>query len=247
MNWYKKAFKSRLISVPLCGTLKCTDDGFYYLKISNDVIHGLFALIDEENIEKPPYDLGGYKDIGAHISVMSQDELDKDIDITDVGKEFSFKLGKFYSTKPENWDEMERVWFVSVISPELENLRKKYKLPKTYKGKGHDFHMTVAVRKKNRKKAAQQNEPLIPLELPPPIPGLKPNADYNAFLRLKGLGSENDNNRLRAAYNSSKRKGKFWEILHNRLHRELGPGKYWARSVGENYLNNRFVRKTRGA
>lgn len=156
MNWYKQAFKSRLISVPLRGTLKQTDDGFVYLNLSNDVIHGLFTLIDDEGIEKPPYDKGKYNGLGAHISVMNQDEFKEETEIKEIGKEFSFKLGKFYSTRPENWDEMDRVWFVSIISPELEKLRKKYGLPKTYQGKGHDFHITIGVRKKTKKKAGLQ-------------------------------------------------------------------------------------------
>ena len=145
MNWYKTAYKSRLVSVPLKGTLKQTDDGFVYLNISNNVINGMYTLIDEEGIEKPPYDQGKYNGLGAHISVMSQDEFDEKTEISEVGKEFTFKLDKFYSTEPEGCDGMERVWFLAVESPELEKLRKKYKLPKTYQG--HKFHITCAVRK----------------------------------------------------------------------------------------------------
>jgi len=156
MNWYKQSFKSRLISVPLKGTLEQTNDGFVYLNLSNDVIHGLFTLIDEEGIEKPPYDKGKYNGLGAHISVMNQDEFKEETKIKEIGREFSFKLGKFYSTEPEGWDEMERVWFVSVISPELEKLRKKYGLPQTYKGLNHDFHFTCAIKKKRKKQAGLQ-------------------------------------------------------------------------------------------
>ena len=145
MNWYKLA--SRLISVPLKGTLKQTDEGFVYLNISNDVVHGLFKLIDEEGIEEPPYDRGKYKKIGAHISVINGDEIkDKDLDIKEIGEEFNFELGEFYSTKPDSWKEMERVWFVSVISPELEKLRESYGLSK--KINSHEFHFTCAVRRK---------------------------------------------------------------------------------------------------
>jgi len=142
-----KIAKSRLRSVPLTGTLKQTKDGFVYLKIPNNVINGLFACIDEEDIQKPPYNIGKYKSIGAHISVMHSDELkEKDTEINEIGEHISFKLGKFYSTKPEGWAEMERVWFVTVESPELERLRKKYKLTK--KLNGHEFHLTCAVRRK---------------------------------------------------------------------------------------------------
>ena len=142
-----KMAKSRLKSVPLTGTLKQTKDGFVYLKIPNNVINGLFACIDEENIQKPPYNIGKYKSIGAHISVMYGDEIkDEDVVIKEIGKDISFKLGKFYSTNPMGWDEMERVWFITVDSPELEKLRNKYKLSK--KLNGHEFHISCAVRKK---------------------------------------------------------------------------------------------------
>jgi len=150
----KQSYKSRLVSVPLKGILKQTDDGFVYLDISNNVINGFFTLIDEEEISKPPYDLGKYNGLGAHISVMSQDEFDEPTDITEVGKEFQFKLDKMHSTEPDGWDGVERVWFLVVKSPELEKLRKKYKLPKTYQGKGHDFHITVAIKKKKKRKVA---------------------------------------------------------------------------------------------
>jgi len=142
-----KMAKSRLRSVPLTGTLKQTKDGFVYLKIPNNVINGLFACIDEEDIQKPPYNIGKYKNTGAHISVMYSDELkEKNTEIKEIGENISFKLGKFYSTNPEGWAEMERVWFVTVESPELERLRKKYKLTK--KLDSHEFHLTCAIRKK---------------------------------------------------------------------------------------------------
>ena len=152
MNWYKAAAKSRLISVPLKAKLKQTDDGFIYLDIPNSMINAFYSLIDEKDIEKPPYDKAENNKIGAHISVMNQDEFDEPTEIAEIGEDFSFKLSKIYSTKPDGWDEMEHVWFISVESPDLEKLRKKYGLSK--KHKGHDFHITVAVKKKRRKAAS---------------------------------------------------------------------------------------------
>ena len=145
MNWYRLA--SKLVSVPLKGILRQTDEGFTYLKIPNNIVHGLFKLIDEKDIEEPPYDKGKYKKIGAHISVINGDEVeDDDLEIKEIGQEFNFELGEFYQTKPDSWEEMEKVWFVSVVSPELEKLRENYGLSK--KLNGHDFHFTCAVRKK---------------------------------------------------------------------------------------------------
>ena len=157
MNWYKAnvkiAYKDRLRSVPLKGKLMQTEKGFVYLKVSNDVIHGMFRLIDDENVEEPPYFGDKPSQIGAHISVIADDEIkEKKIEeITELGKEFNFKLGKMYQTKPEGWDELDKVFFITVDSPELVALRKKYGLLKSYKGKGHDFHITVGVVKAKKK------------------------------------------------------------------------------------------------
>tara|TARA_Y100000310_G_scaffold333763_1_gene411982 strand:+ start:12647 stop:13117 length:471 start_codon:yes stop_codon:yes gene_type:complete len=147
-------FKNRVLAsnikkdVSLKGVLRQADDGFCFLEISNNVIHGLFTLIDEDDIEKPPY-FGKSKN-GAHISVISFDEAEKlgDTKIEEIGQEFNFELGEFKSVNPEGWDDMKRVWFVEVDVPEIKELRRKYKLPSTYNGKGHKFHITIAVRKK---------------------------------------------------------------------------------------------------
>ena len=82
-NLKKSANKS---DVMLKGTLKQQDDGFCYLDISNNVIHGLFTLIDDENAEKPPY--FGADGIGAHVSVISSDEGEKikDVEIKELGQ-----------------------------------------------------------------------------------------------------------------------------------------------------------------
>lgn len=135
---------SRKISVPLKGVLRQTKDGFVYVDISNDVIHGLFQLIDEEGIEKPPYMNDEFNNVGAHISVIGKKELTDKV-FTDSGKVITFKMGRFYSVEPEGWEEMERVWFIEVDSPDLENIREKYGLSK--KHNDHEYHITIAVKR----------------------------------------------------------------------------------------------------
>ena len=63
----------------LFGVLKQDDSGFVYISVSNNIIHGLFPLIDDEDVEKPPY--FGKGEIGAHISAISDEEIDEDMDI----------------------------------------------------------------------------------------------------------------------------------------------------------------------
>jgi len=144
MNWYKKSEK--LKDVKLVGKLQQTKSGFVYLDIPNSVVNALFTLIDEDKIEKPPYDLKKYNSIGAHISVIDDKETEKNkLEIKEIGKEFNFSLGELKSTKPEGWDEVDRVYFLSVYSTELEELRQKYGLSKLMKG--HEFHITIAIEK----------------------------------------------------------------------------------------------------
>lgn len=150
-NWYFKLLSARATVaikqaarkpelVTLKAKLEQADDGFVYLKIPDEVIDGIFELIKEDRKSKPP------SKKGAHVSVMYADELDEDQKIKEVGEEFEFTLGDVMTVEPEGWDSMERVWFVAIESPELESLRESYGLSKRLNG--HDYHITVAVRRK---------------------------------------------------------------------------------------------------
>jgi len=143
-----KLASDRLKETPMKGELKQDDEGFVYIDINNDFIDGMYPLIDEDGAEKPPYfDKDG---VGAHVSVISPDELDEDneLKIEELGDDINFKIKEVYSTNPAGWDEMSKVWFVSIDAPDLKKIRKKYDLPETYKDKGHDFHITIGVQRK---------------------------------------------------------------------------------------------------
>ena len=102
-------------------------------------VKSILSLLDDNGAKKPPK--GG---TGAHISAFLSEEVE-DIDVKEIGQEFSFTLGKMVSLKPEGWNEMKKVWFLEVKSPELEKLRKKYDCPA--KIHGHEFHITIGVEK----------------------------------------------------------------------------------------------------
>ena len=139
MSWYKIA--KALEDVKLVGKLRQSKNGFTYLDIPDKVIDAMFLLIDEEGIKKPPY-----QSVGAHVSVFKEQEVnDKKLDIKELGQEFNFTMGEMKSTKPEGWEEVDRVYFLQIYSPELEKLREKYGLSK--KLKGHEFHITIAIEK----------------------------------------------------------------------------------------------------
>jgi len=139
----KKVKKEELV-----GTLKQGDDGFVYIDISNNIIHGLFPLVDDEDAEEPPY--FGKGNIGAHISAISDEEI-KDIEIKEIGEKIPFEIIGVYSANPDGWDDMSKVWFINVDCPKLKKIRRKYDLPETYKDKKHDFHITFSVKKKKKK------------------------------------------------------------------------------------------------
>jgi len=149
MNWYIIAQK--LKDVELVGKLRQAKNGFTYLDIPDNVISGLYALIDEDGVEKPPYDLKKYNSIGAHVSVIHEEDVkENDLEIEEIGQEFSFELGEFKSANPEGWDEVKRVYFVQIHSEELEKLRQSYGLSK--KMNGHEFHITIGIEKGDKKK-----------------------------------------------------------------------------------------------
>jgi hypothetical protein len=98
--------------------------------------------------EKPPKNERHYDDIGAHITVIKRREVvDNGISFEDVGKKISYKMkGVQKVDNPDGWDEMEAVWFIPVEAPELENIRKKYRLsPRIL---DHDFHITLGVKRR---------------------------------------------------------------------------------------------------
>ena len=109
-------------------------------------------MLDNDKVVSPKEVMEKKKDVGAHISVIKNDEgkkLKEDgIKIKELNKEFSFTLKGLESVNPEGWDAVKKVYFIVVESPELEKLRKKYKLsPKIEKN--HNFHITVGVIKEN--------------------------------------------------------------------------------------------------
>ncbi|MFW6173138.1 MAG: hypothetical protein ACOC5T_05280 [Elusimicrobiota bacterium] len=143
MNWYK--ISKKLDTVKLEGKLKQTKDGFVYLDIPDDIISGFLPMINNSNAKKPPYFNKEFNKVGTHISVMSKDETEG-LDIKEIGQNISFEIKSLKNTNPEGWNEIKKVYFITIKSKELEDLRQKYNLSK--KIDGHEFHITVAVEEK---------------------------------------------------------------------------------------------------
>ena len=149
MNWYKIAANPK--TEKLWGTL-LKNNNYYYLKIDNRIITPFIQLLDNDKVVSPEEVTEKKKRVGAHISVIKNDEgkkkKKKGVKVQELNKEFPFTLKGFESVKPDGWEGVKKVYFITVESPELEKLRKKYKLTGKIE-KNHNFHITIAVEKEN--------------------------------------------------------------------------------------------------
>lgn len=136
------------VSYNLVGTLYLSSSGWLLLTVPNAIVRGVFAAMKESGIELPPSGPDGT--LNAHITVCTKDEVnmigqDK---ITERGKQFEYTIGRLYSVKPDGWEGIDKVWFLSVHSPALQAFRKSYGLsPLPNEGK-HSYHITVACRRR---------------------------------------------------------------------------------------------------
>jgi hypothetical protein len=139
----------------LSGELYASQSGWILLDVPNALVRGAFTALNEHGVELPTKSNG---QLNAHISVMRPEEIEQigGIDkVTERGHHFHYTLGPIQEVKPSGWDEMSKVWFIQVRSTELQNLRKSYGLSPKPKDGEHDFHITIAVR---RKKILHDNE-----------------------------------------------------------------------------------------
>jgi len=120
------------------------------LSVPNALVRGVFQAMSEPGVELPPQSDGG---LNAHISVMRPEEIEllggpKALK-ADRGKQFAYTIRRLESVNPAGWEEMSRCWMLRVHSPALQDLRRSYGLTPKPKDNKFDFHITVAVRRKN--------------------------------------------------------------------------------------------------
>ena len=136
-------------SKDLMGRLIRSSSGWILLSLPNQIQRGYFAALNARGAELPRHK----GRVNTHISVMRPEELERigNPPIKELGRFFSFQTGPVVETNPMGWDEMERVWFMKILSPDLVQLRRSYVLSDKPKrnGKELDFHMTIAVRRKH--------------------------------------------------------------------------------------------------
>lgn len=143
----KQAAAKPSISYGMVGRLQLSKSGWLLLTVPNSLVRGASAALDEPGVELPLND----GRLEAHMSVMTPEDIgqiggaDK---ITERGRDFRYTLGPIRSVVPGGWKEMSKVWMIEVRSPALKKLRVSYGLtPLLHNGK-HQFHITIAVRRK---------------------------------------------------------------------------------------------------
>ncbi len=134
------------------GELKQTQEGFFYLDISEEFIDKIFPHILAEGAHKPFFPMG------AHIPVISCEEseiypLPKDI--PELGQTFTFTLKKIMVIHP-NSHHLEKVWALSVHSDEIMHFREKYHL--TSKLCSQDFMIILGAKPKKEKTLSKKSE-----------------------------------------------------------------------------------------
>jgi hypothetical protein len=134
----------------LSGELYLSKSGWLLLQVPNALVRGAFAALNEPGVELPPDGPDG--GLNAHISVIRPEELEEQgltgDDIKERGQHFKYTLGPIQTVTPKGWDEMSKVWFIKVNSPELKKLRRTYGMTSLPKNGEFEFHISIGVRRK---------------------------------------------------------------------------------------------------
>jgi hypothetical protein len=133
-------------SLPSIGVLKVTEEGFIYVDLPDSFIVDLYELLHKPDTFLPPYFDEEKRLCGAHISVVLETENRKALHLPEIDQEIPFSITGCYSASPENWEEVSRVWFLTIDAPILSNIRKKLGL--NSKIQGNEFHITFAIQKR---------------------------------------------------------------------------------------------------
>ncbi len=128
-------------NLPLQGVLKQDAQGLIYLDLPEAYTTELLPLIADEGAEIPPY-------FNPHAVAVLPQEHERRQELKSLkalGQTVSFTVTGCTSLKPRGWEEMEKVWVLTIHSPELEALRTRALLPP--KILAHEFHIVIGTRR----------------------------------------------------------------------------------------------------
>lgn len=151
----------KIIQFEQKGILKQKDNGYLYVEVSKDFIAEALPLINAQGKIVPPRHYTSKKGIGAHISVMYENEqiLNEIWEIKELGQEFTFTVMELRTVKLNKDNKVKKLWLVAVSAPELEKLRESYGLPSRLKN--HDFHITIGTQVPGTGKAQVKAEEIL--------------------------------------------------------------------------------------
>ncbi len=155
----------------LQGRLYLSKSGWLLLSVPNALGRGAFDALGEAGAEIPDG-----ADYTAHCSIMRPEEVAKlggPNKITERGHMFPYTLGPVRTVQPKTWKGTSRVWYLTVISPALQALRKSYGLSPQPNG-DWDFHITFATRKTNvlRNNEVSKAAAALGIDFPQPPAGV---------------------------------------------------------------------------
>jgi hypothetical protein len=162
---YQPQVIETVVQIPQKGILKQKDNGYLYLEVSKDFIAEVLPLIDVPGKIVPPRHYTSKKGIGAHISVMYENEqiLNEIWEINELGQEFTFTVMELRTVKLNKNNKVQKLWLLAVAAPELEQLRESYGL--SSKLKNHDFHITIGTQVPGKPQAKTKEVDLEEVEL----------------------------------------------------------------------------------
>ncbi|HSW71985.1 MAG TPA: hypothetical protein VLG44_01065 [Chlamydiales bacterium] len=134
------------------GKLTENSKGFIYVEVQDEFIRDLLPLINDPNAKPAPY-LDNYTSPSSpHIPVIlvSERQAKEIANVKEVGEEVAFEILGLHSVSPHNWPKVDKVWFLTVLSSRLEEIRRRYRLPPRIGG--HDFIIAIAVLYSGKKK-----------------------------------------------------------------------------------------------
>ncbi len=136
-----KTILSLLTSEEGMGQLCLKNNGYVYLKVNNLFIEKIVKHLPTTQpfipVNTKP------KSIGAHITVMLEDEMigNEIWELQEAGTWFAFEVKELRYVERKTAKGKSRLWLLAADVPGLERLRRSYGLaPKV---KNHDFHITL--------------------------------------------------------------------------------------------------------
>jgi hypothetical protein len=137
----------------LAGRLYVAKSGWLLLSVPNALVRGVFDAMHVPAANLPTCGLMNVPNeesevLNAHISVMTAEELERVgvKNITERGHMFRYSIGRLVEVPVRNIRGINKLWALTVVSPDLAMLRQSYGLSKY--PKDQKFHITIGVRKK---------------------------------------------------------------------------------------------------